>query len=33
MTTVKTVKQKYSKLIQQEKEIKNYIYLLRTKLT
>ena len=33
MSKVKTVQQKYSRLIQQTKQIKNYIYQLRTKLT
>ena len=33
MSKVKTVQQKYSRLIRQTKEIKNYIYQLRTKLT
>ena len=33
MSKVKAVQQKYSRLIQQTKEIKNYIYQLRTKLT
>ena len=33
MSKVKTVQQKYSRLIWQTKEIKNYIYQLRRKLT
>ena len=33
MSKMKTVQQKYSRLIQQKKEIKSYIYQLRTKLT
>ena len=33
MSKVKAVQQKYSRLIQRTKEIKNYIYQLRTKLT
>ena len=33
MSKVKAVQQKYSRLTQQTKEIKNYIYQLRTKLT
>ena len=33
MSKVKTVQQKYSRLIQCTKEIKSYIYQLRTKLT
>ena len=32
MSKVKNVQQKYSRLTQQTKEIKNYIYQLRTKL-